>query len=222
MSTTLSQCIPNSHGRHDPSSPPSATSAPYPNAIFLTDLPSISEESIHSSASAAQVTASTSSPTAHPTPENAQAAAGQTWYRKTWIHVRKTLGSWCTACGPPQLLVGLVGLGLAIPLLKLSIYSYQLSQWTAWKDFRQDCKSLNVSAPHEVHLDDVKSYSCPSNIFLKSARLRSLGPSLFPHMYPSSHLWSEDWQEIYTLGHIQILSRRIYLRRLYLLAQQSL
>lgn len=192
MSTTPSRCIPNSHGHHDSSSPSPTTSAPYPDAISLTDLRSISGDSIHSSASAAQVTPHTSSPTAQPTPGNAQAVAEQTWYQKTWIHVRKTLGSWCTTCGPPQLLVGLVGLGLAIPLLKLSIYSYQLSQWTAWKDFRQDCKSLNVSVPHEIHLDDVKNCSSPSNFFPRSARLRSLGPSRFPHTYPSSHLWSED------------------------------
>jgi hypothetical protein len=176
MSTTTSQSIPNSHGHHDSSSPFPTTIAPYPDAISLTDLRSISGDSIHSSASTAQVAPHTSSPTAQPTPGNGQAVAGQTWYRKTWIHVRKTLGCWCTACGPPQLLVGLVGLGLAIPLLKLSIYSYQLSQWTAWKDFRQDCKSLNVSGPHEIYLDDVKSCSSPSNTFLKSARLRSLGP----------------------------------------------
>jgi hypothetical protein len=126
---------------------PLTTSAPYPDAISLTDLRSISGDSIHSSASTTQATVPTPSPTAQSTPANMQAVAGQTGYRKTWIRVRKTLGSWCTASGPPQLLVGLVGLGLAIPLLKFSIYSYQLSQRTAWKDFRQDCKSLNVSVP---------------------------------------------------------------------------
>jgi hypothetical protein len=192
MLTTSSQCIPNSHGHHDSSSPSPTTSAPCPDTISLTDLRSTSGDSIHSSASTAQVTVPTSSPTAQSTPANTQSVAEQTWYRKTWIRVRKTLGSWCTTCGPPQVLVGLVGLGLAIPLVKLSIYSYQLSQWTAWKDFRQDCTSLNVSVPHEMQLNDVKSCSSPSNVFLKSARLRSLGPSQPPHTYRSSHLWSED------------------------------
>jgi hypothetical protein len=193
MSTASSQSIPNSRGHHhDSSSPSPTTSAPYPGVISLTNLRSTSGDSIHSSTSTAQATHHAPSPPAQPALGNAQAVAGETWYRKTWIHVRKTLGSWCTACGPPQLVVGLVGLVLAIPLLKLSVYSYQLSQWTAWKDFRQDCKSLNVSAPREIHIDDVKSCSSRSNAFLKSARLRSLGPSQLPHTYPLSHLWSED------------------------------
>jgi hypothetical protein len=151
MSTTSSQPNPTVHGRHEESrNPTPTTSEPYPNVIPLTDLRSVSQESVHSSAPTAQATPSAPNPPAQPTQGNVQAAPVQTWYQRIWAYVWKTLTSWCTACGPPQLLLGLVGLGLSIVVLKLAIYSYQLSRWTAWKDFRQDCRSLNVSGPNKT------------------------------------------------------------------------
>jgi hypothetical protein len=147
MSTTSSQFVPTVDERHHESRSPSPTTcAPSPNGIHLTVLESVSQNSAYSSPLTAQATHPVSSPSTEPIQGNAQALAVQTWYRRILIHVRKTFAGCCTACGPPQLLVGLISLGLAIPVVKLSIYLYQLSQWTAWKDFRQDCRSLNVSA----------------------------------------------------------------------------
>jgi hypothetical protein len=42
-------------------------------------------------------------------------------------------------------LVTVISVVLAVPVLVLTVYMYRLSQWTAWKDFRQVCLSQNVS-----------------------------------------------------------------------------
>ena len=225
MSTTPTQPVPAIRRRQPesriPSPSPSVSASPtLPNAIPLTNIRRGSQESVRS-VSTAQATPTATPAPSQPSHGNRQAAAAPTWYRRTWLLVRQIFVRCFATCGLVQLLVGLASLGLAIPVLKLSIYLYQLSQWTAWKDFRQDCRSLNVSASYEVHLQNANSCRLPYNFSAKSVRLPFLDPSQYHHMSLWFHSKNEGCWRARASRNSTPHQRKLLSQLLCLLPQQS-